>query len=237
MKRLLPVLLVAILPTVVATAVSAQAPAQEPAVIEAVRANANVAVDPDHPAWDAAPASVVKLETAFPGHPSIAGTAVAQQVAVKALRNAAGLAIRLEWRDALADRRKTQDRFADGIALQFPRDGKTDTTPYMGGGGRSVNIWYWNAAANAAENLWADGFGTLARLPTQDVRAHGRHADGKWRVVFFRAWRSSEPRAVKLRAAPGGRQALAFAVWDGANNERDGFKAVTMNWQSLHWEK
>lgn len=234
-------LLVALLPTLGATAASAQVPAQVPAVIEAQRTTAQVSVDPDHPAWDAAPASVVKLETAFPGHPSVAGTAVAQQVAVKALRGAAGLAIRLEWSDALADSRKTQDRFADGIALQFPRDGKTDTTPYMGGGGRSVNIWYWNAARNtaggAAENLWADGFGTLARLPTQDVRAYGRHADGKWRVVFFRAWHSAEPRAVKLRAAPGGRQALAFAVWDGANNERDGFKAVSMNWQSLRWAK
>lgn len=211
--------------------------AQEPAAtIQAGRA-AIAAADPDHPAWGAAPASVVKLETAFPGHPSIVGTAVAQRVEVKALRSTAGLTIRLEWSDPVADIRKTQDRFADGIAIQFPRDGKTDTTPYMGGAGRTVNIWYWNAARNAAENLWADGFGTLTRLPTQDVKASGRHADGKWRVTFFRAFRSSETRSVKLRDAPGGEQPLAFAVWDGANDERDGFKAVTMKWQLLRWAK
>ncbi len=211
--------------------------AQEPAAtIQAGRA-AIAAGDPDHPAWDAAPASVVKLETAFPGHPSISGTAVAQRVEVKALRSAAGLAIRLEWSDPVADSQKTQHRFADGIAIQFPRDGKTETTPYMGGAGRTVNIWYWNATRNDAENLWADGFGTLARLPTQDVKAHGRHADGKWRVAFFRAFRSAEPRSVKLPAPPGGKQPLAFAVWDGANDERDGFKAVTLNWQSLQWAK
>jgi dimethylsulfide dehydrogenase subunit gamma/complex iron-sulfur molybdoenzyme family reductase subunit gamma len=185
----------------------------------------------------AAPASVVKLETAFPGHPSILGTAVAQRVEVKALRSAAGLAIRLEWSDPVADSRKTQDRFADGIAIQFPRDGKTDTTPYMGGAGRTVNIWYWNAAKDEAQNLWADGFGTLARLPTQDVKASGRHADGKWRVAFFRAYRSAEPRAVKLPATPAGKQPLALAIWDGANEERDGFKAVTLNWQSLQWAR
>ncbi|OHC67499.1 MAG: hypothetical protein A3H93_01875 [Rhodocyclales bacterium RIFCSPLOWO2_02_FULL_63_24] len=213
--------------------------AGEPAVIRATRnvGAAAAVADPDHPAWEDVPASVVSLETAFPGHPSIVGTAVAQQVAVKALRGSAGLAIRLEWSDRMADSARTQDRFADGVAIQFPRDGKTDTTPYMGGAGRTVNIWYWNAARNAAENLWADGFGTLARLPTQDVKAHGRYADGKWRVTFFRAWRSSEPRAVKLRDASAGRQPLAFAVWDGANNERDGFKAVTLNWQSLQWGK
>lgn len=222
-----------------AAALTTTALAGEPAVIRAPRnvGGAAAVSDPDHPAWQDVAASVVKLETAFPGHPSISGTAVAQRVEVKALRGATGLAIRLEWNDAAADRAKTQDRFADGVAIQFPRDGKTETTPYMGGAGRTVNIWYWNAARNAAENLWADGFGTLARLPTQDVKAHGRYADGKWRVAFFRAWRSSEPRGVKLRDAPAGRQPLAFAVWDGANNERDGFKAVTLDWQSLQWGK
>lgn len=223
MKRLALAFLAAVLPTL--------APAQEPAAIQVDRATvAAVAADPDHPAWDAAPASAVKLETPFPGHPSIVGTALAQSAEVKALRTAAGLAIRLEWNDKQADIEKTQHRFADGAAIQFARDGKTDTTPYMGGAGRHVNIWYWNAAKNVAENLWADGFGTLTRLPTQDVKASGRHADGKWRVVFFRAWRSVEPHAAKL----GGRSSpVAFAVWNGANDERDGFKAVTMQWQML----
>lgn len=221
MRRLL-IAWLAVLPALVA----AQAD------IRVVRTTAHVAADPDHPAWDTAPASAVKLETAFPGHPSIVGTALAQGAEVRALRTPAGLAIRLEWSDAQADVEKTQHRFADGAAIQFARDGKTDTTPYMGGAGRHVNIWYWNAAKNAAENLWADGFGTLTRLPTQDVKASGRHPGGKWRVVFFRSWRSAEPRAARL----GGRSMpVAFAIWDGVNNERDGFKAVTMQWQTLHF--
>lgn len=221
-----------------AVAASTAALAQEPAAIAAGRTVAAFdAGNPDDPAWETAPASVVKVETAFPGHPSISGTAVTQQVEVKALRNAAGLAVRLEWSDASADVERTPHRFGDGAAIQFPRDGKVETTPYMGGAGRRVNIWYWNAAKNAAENLEADGFGTLTRLPTQDVKAHGRHADGKWRVIFFRAWRSAEPKAVRLSAASGGTRPLAFAVWNGSNDERDGFKAVTLNWQSLEWAK
>ncbi|MDP2794887.1 MAG: ethylbenzene dehydrogenase-related protein [Sulfurisoma sp.] len=212
---------------------STAVPAREAAAIRIVQTSAAVAADPDHPAWDAAPASVVKLETAFPGHPSISGTALTQNAEVRALSTAAGLAIRLEWSDPVADDRKTQHRFADGAAIQFPRDGKPETTPYMGGAGRHVNIWYWNAAKNAAENLWADGFGTLTHMPTQDVKASGRHADGNWRVAFFRAWRSNEPRAAGLR----GNRPAAFAIWNGANAERDGFKAVTLNWQRLQQAK
>lgn len=223
---------------IVLAALAWPAVAQEPASIRAAQTAAGAAVgDPDHPAWDAAPPGVVKIETAFPGHPSIVGTAVTQQVEVRALRTANGLALRLEWSDPVADAERTPHRFADGVAVQFPRDGKPATPPTMGGAGRKVNIWYWNAAKNAAENLEADGFGTLARLPTQDVMARGRHADGKWRVVFFRGWRSKEPRAVRLSAASGGSRPLAFAVWNGSNDERDGFKAVTMNWQSLQWTR
>lgn len=200
------------------------------AEIRGERTAAAVGADPDHPAWEAAPAGLVKLETAFPGHPSISGTALTQEAEVRALATPKGLALRLEWGDPSVDERKTPHRFADGAAVQFARDGKVDTTPYMGGAGRHVNIWYWNAARNEAENLWADGFGTLARLPTQDVTAHGRHADGKWRVVFFRPWRSQEVRAARIDA---GARPIAFAVWNGANDERDGFKAVTMQWQTL----
>jgi dimethylsulfide dehydrogenase subunit gamma/complex iron-sulfur molybdoenzyme family reductase subunit gamma len=199
------------------------------AEIRIARTTAAVGADPDHPAWASAPAGTVKLETAFPGHPSISGTAVTQDAEVRALATPAGLAIRLEWSDPAADDRKTPHRFADGAAVQFARDGKADTTPYMGGAGRHVNIWYWNAARNEAENLWADGFGTLTRMQMQDVTARGRHAGGKWRVAFFRAWKSKEGRAANLR----GTSPVAFAVWNGANDERDGFKAVTMQWQML----
>ena len=51
-------------------------------------------------------------------------------------------------------------------------------------------------------------------------------------MVFFRPYRSSEESAIKL-SAKSGRIPVAFAVWEGANQERDGLKAVTMAWQNL----
>jgi DMSO reductase family type II enzyme heme b subunit len=188
--------------------------------------------DLDDPSWQRVPAREIALTTAFPGHPSIVGTSRVAKITVQAAKTAEGVLLRLKWRDATADAAKDVGRFADGAAIEFPLDRKASTLPFMGGGGKMVNIWYWSAAKNAAENMVADGFGTATRLPTQDVRANGRHAGGEWTVVFFRAYRTTEKAAIRLAAA-GGPTPVAFAVWEGSNQERDGLKAVTLAWQNL----
>lgn len=188
--------------------------------------------DLDDASWQRIPAHEIPLKTAFVGHPSIVGTSTVAKVNVQAGKTAEGVLIRLKWKDPGADATKDVGKFADAVAVQFPLNGKSSTLPFMGGGGQLANIWYWNAAKNSAQNLVADGFGTLTRLPTQDVRANGRHASGEWTVVFFRPYRSAEEAAVKL-PPKGGRSPVAFAVWEGSNQERDGLKAVTMVWQNL----
>jgi len=221
-----------------AVALSGVAFAQTPAADKPVTVNATKLTkalsekDLDDPSWQKIPAREIALTTAFPGHPAIVGTSAVAQVRVQAAKTADGVLLRMKWRDAAADAAKDAGRFADGAAIQFPLDRKASTLPFMGGGGKMVNIWYWNAAKNAAENMVADGFGTATRLPTQDVRANGRHAGGEWTVVFFRAYRTPEKTAIRLTAA-GGRTPVAFAVWEGSNQERDGLKAVTLAWQNL----
>ena len=214
----------------------AQAPApagQQTVTVKTVMlAKALTEKDLDDAAWDRIPAREISLTTAFPGHESIVGTSAVGQIAVQAARSADGVLVRLRWKDAAADTVKDVSKFADGVAVQFALDRKTTTVPFMGGGGNMVNIWYWNAAKNGAENMAADGFGTATRLPTQDVRANGRHAGGEWTVVFFRPYRSTEKSAIRL-SPKGGRYPVAFAVWEGSNQERDGLKAVTMVWQNL----
>ncbi len=188
--------------------------------------------DLDDSAWARVPAQEVALANAFAGHVAITGTAAISKVTVQAAKTAAGVLFRLKWKDPAPDSVKAEGRFPDGVAVQFALDRKTSTIPFMGGDGKLVNIWYWSAARNGAENMVADGFGTTTPLKTQDVRAYGRHADGEWTVAFFRAYRSEDEAAIKL-AAKGGRYPVAFAVWQGANQERDGLKAVTLAWQSL----
>jgi mono/diheme cytochrome c family protein len=84
----------------------------------------------------------------------------------------------------------------------------------------------------AAEDLSAEGFGTLrARpIPDQAVTAQGVWGTDTYRVVFRRALKPSGADAVRLR--PGRTVPAAFAVWDGAAADRDGKKSVTI-WQDL----
>ena len=85
---------------------------------------------------------------------------------------------------------------------------------------------------SAAEDLSAQGFGTLRARPQIDetVDAVGVYSTGSYRVVFRRALASSGTDAVSLQ--PGDRASIAFAVWDGSAGDRDGKKSVTI-WQEL----
>ncbi len=84
------------------------------------------------------------------------------------------------------------------------------------------------------EELNAEGFGTLTPQPTtrQNVAGNGVWKDGKWTVVFSRPLKSLNKWDVKL-IKKGVPILAAFAVWDGAHQDRNGRKVVSM-WQRLH---
>jgi len=88
---------------------------------------------------------------------------------------------------------------------------------------------------SAAENLTAQGFGTLKAHPraSQSVEANGNHTTGSYRVQFTRAL--SVPSG-EVELSPGGRVPVAFAVWNGSAGDRDGKKSVTI-WQELVLER
>jgi mono/diheme cytochrome c family protein len=88
------------------------------------------------------------------------------------------------------------------------------------------------ARASAVESLAAVGVGSITSQPlaAQTVRGEGRWADGRWRLVIVRALRTEH--AGDAQFAPGQAGAVAFAVWDGAQRDRNGQKAVSV-WQRL----
>ena len=85
---------------------------------------------------------------------------------------------------------------------------------------------------SAAEDLRAEGFGTLRARPGPDqgVDALGVYETGAYHVRLRRALRGGKADAVSL--TPGSRTAVSFAVWNGAAGDRDGKKSVTI-WQEL----
>lgn len=118
-----------------------------------------------------------------------------------------------------------------------------------------INIWHWKAdwqsdidrrAARAAEkqsgevrrfeviprrvssveDLIGGGFSTLTTKEKQGrVQGKATWKDGVWHVVIRRPL-STEEQENEAKLIPGRMQAIAFAVWNGENKERNGQKAV-----------
>ncbi len=76
----------------------------------------------------------------------------------------------------------------------------------------------------AIENLVADGFGTLTTSNVQDVQGKGVYSSGSYKVIFSREMSAGDGLA---RFVPGKYQPVAFAVWNGAEGDRDGMKSVS----------
>lgn len=86
------------------------------------------------------------------------------------------------------------------------------------------------------EDLNAAGFGTLTAQPADDQNVAGKGVwmDGKWRVVFLRDLKTGQ--AGDQQFTTGGAAPVAFAVWSGQHNDRNGQKAVS-TWYWLKLEK
>lgn len=100
--------------------------------------------------------------------------------------------------------------------------------PALAAGNLFANPTY----ASPVEDLLAGGFGTLTSQPVamQNVQGYGSYADGQWRVIFGRDLTSSQSEDAQF--ATDQVYSLAFAAWDGANEERNGQKS-TSQWVSL----
>ncbi len=85
---------------------------------------------------------------------------------------------------------------------------------------------------SSAEDLQAQGFGTLRARPAadQEVEATGIYDKGSYRVMFRRALVPRGEGAAVL--TPGATVSVGFAIWNGSAGDRDGKKSVSI-WQDL----
>lgn len=211
-------------------------------------------LDPDDAQWRKATAVRVPLNPQIYVAPN--GGGAVKWVDAQALHTTDALFLRLSWTDSTRNSMLgNSGRFTDACAVEFPARAGPPPSPFMGEKGAPVSLWMWRAVATETQRdekvysdfyrpgsidktlkfpdrpvqaLRAEGFGTLAHAPIQDVEGASRWKDGNWSVVLKRQFQSkngpvfSNPRAYSI----------AFAVWDGAQQERDGAKSVSP-WHTL----
>lgn len=74
------------------------------------------------------------------------------------------------------------------------------------------------------EDLNAEGFSTLTTQAEQNVDGYGNWSNSRWSVVFKRQLKTGDVNDTQFVA---GKTAIAFAIWNGRNKERNGQKGVT----------
>lgn len=193
--------------------------------------------DPDDIIWERLPEYRMHLMPAPPYHESVAlrwnDEAEGQDVFFSLAQTSERFYVRLRWRDETMDQATKSDQFRDGVAVQFAL-ADNETSAIMGTGPEEpVNIWYWRSDANSIENLAAGGPGSTTRLDEQPVSGDSLYmaraeADAsEWVVVMSRPLSAESEHNVGFDrpSVP-----IAFALWQGSDQERDGLKSVSEDW-------
>lgn len=87
----------------------------------------------------------------------------------------------------------------------------------------------------SVEDLNAIGFGTLTSQPHQDVKGKGNWTGKKWDVVIYRPLKTSDENDVQF--AHGTKTFFNVAVWNGAEEDRNGQKSISLRWHPLKIEQ
>lgn len=116
-----------------------------------------------------------------------------------------------------------------GHVADLHPNGYVDLYPFEGDdtfltGRAAGNPFSVERRTSAVDNLVATGNGTLTADPTPLVQGWGAWRDGVWRVVLTRPF--TVGREGNVSFAPDDYKDVAFAVWDGGAEERDGMKSV-----------
>ncbi len=192
--------------------------------------------DPDDIIWERLPEYRVEVAPAPAVHESVElrvnYDADAYSVYLNLARTSDRFYVRMRWRDDTMDAVTSLDRFRDAAAVQFSLG--DDVTSYLMGSGpeEAVNIWYWRSDDDAVHNLAAGGPGSTTLLDNQPVSGAGMYFENdgdpnEWVVVMSRPLSVSGDYEASFRrnTVP-----MAFAVWQGSDGQRDGYKSVSDGW-------
>jgi hypothetical protein len=190
-------------------------------------------LEPKATAWnEATPTQILLNRTprVYQTEPPFEGRIPALEVRV--LRAESKFVARLEWEDETMNAPEAPPRltgeagdpeklytrptaatslFADAVAIMVPENWTGPEFPslQMGDAKNPVHLYYWNAS-RGAEDMTASGR-TTTKSAGRPVAHQAEHSGDKWHVTL------------ELPEQPDGTP-IAFAVWNGASNDRDGLK-------------
>jgi complex iron-sulfur molybdoenzyme family reductase subunit gamma len=157
-------------------------------------------------------------------------------IVVRAVASASDVAVLVEWSDATETRFDGEtDSFGDSVAIEIPVSfGAGRRLPYIGMGdaGAPVLLHMARASANGevvVRDIVAAGFGSGVRasgIAWRKAALAYRAKERVWRALFVRPIVTREHR-LDAALVP-----IAFAVWDGARDQRGGNKLLS-SWHVL----
>lgn len=109
------------------------------------------------------------------------------------------------------------------------------SAPFVSGGRAAGTLLANPDRGRTVEDLNAIGFGTLTSQAHQDVKGKGNWARKKWNVIIYRPLKTSDKNDVQF--APGTGTFFNTAVWNGAEEDRNGQKSISLRWHPLKIER
>ncbi len=210
---------------------------------------------PDDETWDKVPPMTLPLSGQVFTRP-VWPEPTARALIVRSVHNGTDISFMFEWRDNTKNDKVTPGTFRDGMALGLPlgdapaffcmgqldhyiniwhwkADWQSDVDRRAAKakqqrrkGSRIRRFEVIPRRASSVEDLIGGGFSTLTSKRRQGrVQGRAMWKRGVWQVVMTRSLASKDEEN-EARLEPGRLQAIAFAVWNGENQERNGQKAV-----------
>jgi DMSO reductase family type II enzyme heme b subunit len=138
------------------------------------------------------------------------------------------IAVLLRWACAKLSTGQAEG-FPDAAAIAFPVRGDPILLN-MGSDEAPIHALQWKSKGNEVRSVLAEGIGTSLPGPRVAEGGKGGWSAGHWGLVL---WRSLDGPEGAARLAAGTPTRIGFAVWNGANEERAGIKAVSGDWTDL----
>jgi DMSO reductase family type II enzyme heme b subunit len=204
-------------------------------------ADAAAPIDPQSELWDRAAEMEVPMSAQQMQQPGGGSTRL---VRVRAVEDGLTFAVRMSWDDASRDDGQGQVP-TDAAAIQLPIDPHALPYQCMGQSNSRVNIWQWKASLEVTDrsaagaiadegagvrNLTSNGICKAVETPGLVPRVRSFHDGQMWHVVFTRGLGKGNLGSAPIEQTLN--TSIAFAVWNGAQGEVRGMKAVS-TWNTM----